>query len=44
MSAKHAAAPTLGDIAEQLQELKDQGVTIESLLYVVNRVWWEDAR
>lgn len=34
-------APTLGEIAEELQKLKDVGVTRASLLYVVDRVWWE---
>lgn len=40
----HRAAqpvPTLGDIAEELRKFKDIGVTRESLLYVVDRVWWE---
>lgn len=40
--AKHAEAPTLGEIAKQLQELKDVGVTKESLIYAANKVWWED--
>jgi hypothetical protein len=34
--------PTLGDIAEQLQALKDAGVALASLLYVAKeKVWWE---
>jgi hypothetical protein len=33
---------TLGEIAVTLRELKDQGVTRGSILYVVDRVWWED--
>lgn len=34
--------PTLGDVAEHLQRWKDQGVTLESLLYVATeKVWWE---
>lgn len=36
-------APTLGEIAEQLKPLKDVGVTRDSILYVIDKVWWEDA-
>lgn len=35
-------APTLGEIAELLQGLKNRGVTLESLLYVAKeKVWWD---
>ncbi|ATN87750.1 hypothetical protein SEA_FRAYBELL_76 [Mycobacterium phage FrayBell] len=43
--AKHAAAPTLGDIAEQLREWKDVGVTLESLQWVIReQVYFEEVR
>lgn len=32
---------TLGDIAEILEEWKATGITRESVLYVIDRVWWE---
>jgi hypothetical protein len=36
--------PTLGDIYELLKRLKDQGVTLESLMYVAeHKVWWDHA-
>ena len=33
---------TLGAIAEFLRPLKAAGVTRAAILYVINRVWWED--
>jgi hypothetical protein len=34
--------PTLGEVAELLRDLKDRGVTLESLLYVAKeKVWWD---
>lgn len=36
--------PTLGEIAELLNGLKDRGVTLESLVWVAReKVWWEEA-
>lgn len=32
-------APTLDEIAEQLQALKEKGVTPESLMYAAGQVW-----
>lgn len=34
-------APTLGEIAEQLQELKRKGVTLESMMYATGQVWYD---
>ena len=36
-----AAVPTLGDIAEILEELKAQGVTRSAVEYAVQKVFWE---
>lgn len=36
-------APTLGEIADQLKPLKAAGVTRDSMLYVIDKVWWEEA-
>lgn len=33
---------TLGDIADRMRLLKDVGITRNAMLYVVDRVWWED--
>jgi hypothetical protein len=34
--------PTLGEIAKLLHDLKDRGVTLESLLWVAKeQVWWD---
>lgn len=35
-------APTLGEIAVILSELKERGVTRGSIEYVINQVWWEE--
>ena len=32
---------TLGDVASVLREMKSQGATKESLIYVVDKVWYE---
>lgn len=32
---------TLGDIADVLQAMKDQGITRESIVYALDRVYWE---
>jgi hypothetical protein len=38
------AAPTLGEIADLLHDLKDRGVTLGALLWVAKeQVWWEDS-
>ena len=37
-----ARLDTLGDIAEVFREMKRQGITRGSMLYVVDQVWWED--
>ena len=35
-------APTLGDIAKILSELKAQGVTRPAVEYAIEKVFWED--
>lgn len=47
---EHASGPkkwsnesTLGDIADELTVMKDAGITRGSVLYVVDRVWHEEA-
>ena len=35
-------APTLGEIAETLRTMKDQGVTKASVVYVLDQVFFED--
>jgi hypothetical protein len=37
-----ATTPTLGDIAKQLLVLKQSGVSLGSIEYVVNQVWWDE--
>lgn len=40
--SKHASVPTLGQIADQLREWKDAGVTLESLEWVIKeQVYFE---
>lgn len=34
---------TLGDIAEVFEAWRDSGITAESIIYVVNKVWWDRA-
>ena len=41
--AKHAVVPTLDEMAEQLRDWKNRGVTLESILWVVNeQVYFEE--
>lgn len=30
---------TMGDMGAELQKMKDDGMTLESLIYVIGRVW-----
>ena len=40
--AKVVIYETLGDIAAALTEMKAQGMTRQSVIYALDRVFWED--
>jgi len=40
--AKAVIYETLGDIAAELAEMKAQGMTRQSVIYALDRVFWED--
>ena len=40
--AKAVIYETLGDIAAALAEMKAQGMTRQSVIYALDRVFWED--
>ena len=41
-SSEETLAPTLGEIANVFRDMQSKGVTKESIVYALNRVYWED--